>query len=120
MSGQTLELHEISRSFGGRVAVDGLSFSVPPGRLFGFVGRNGAGKTTTMRIICGLLAPDRGTVSWSGGPIDGRVRERIGYMPEERGLTRRCVSVINSNISVFCTAHRTQGGARRRSRGWIG
>ena len=44
--------------FGELVAVDGLSFSVPAGRMFGFVGRNGAGKTTTMRIICGLLAPD--------------------------------------------------------------
>jgi ABC-2 type transport system ATP-binding protein len=81
-----LELHGLRRSFGQLVAVDGLSFSVPAGRLFGFVGRNGAGKTTTMRIICGLLAPDRGSVSWRGAPIDGRVRERIGYMPEERGL----------------------------------
>ena len=86
MSGPILELDGLSRSFGDRVAVDGLSFSVPPGRLFGFVGRNGAGKTTTMRMICGLLAPDRGSVSWGGAAIDGRLRERIGYMPEERGL----------------------------------
>jgi ABC-2 type transport system ATP-binding protein len=54
-----LELHGLRRSFGQLVAVDGLSFTVPAGRLFGFVSRNGAGKTTTMRIICGLLAPDR-------------------------------------------------------------
>jgi len=54
--------------------------------MFGFVGRNGAGKTTTMRIICGLLSAEAGSVTWAGRPIDGRVRERIGYMPEERGL----------------------------------
>jgi ABC-2 type transport system ATP-binding protein len=68
------------------VAVDGLSFSVSPGRLCGFVGRNGAGKTTTMRIVCGLLAADSGTVTWRGVGIDSSVRKRIGYMPEERGL----------------------------------
>jgi ABC-2 type transport system ATP-binding protein len=81
-----LELADLRRSFGDVVAVDGLTFSVPPGTLFGFVGRNGAGKTTTMRIVCGVLAADGGRVTWRGEPIDARVRERIGYMPEERGL----------------------------------
>ncbi len=81
-----LEVLELRRSFGDLVAVDGLSFSVPAGQLFGFVGRNGAGKTTTMRIICGLLAADAGSVTWGGAPIDATARERIGYMPEERGL----------------------------------
>jgi ABC-type uncharacterized transport system ATPase subunit len=81
-----LALVGLRRRFGEVVAVDGLSFSVPSGRLFGFVGRNGAGKTTTMRIICGLLAADDGTVTWRGEAIDARVRDRIGYMPEERGL----------------------------------
>jgi ABC-2 type transport system ATP-binding protein len=81
-----LELAGLRRTFGDVVALDGLSFSVPPGTLFGFVGRNGAGKTTTMRIVCGLLAADDGAVTWRGEAIDARVRERIGYMPEERGL----------------------------------
>ena len=81
-----LELRGLRRSFGDLVAVDELTFAVPPGRMFGFIGRNGAGKTTTMRIVCGLLAADAGRVSWNGDPIDGRTRERIGYMPEERGL----------------------------------
>src|SRR5688572_10144846 len=81
-----LELSGLRRTFGDVVALDGLSFSVPPGTLFGFVGRNGAGKTTTMRIVCGLLAPDDGHVTWGGETVDRRVRERIGYMPEERGL----------------------------------
>jgi ABC-2 type transport system ATP-binding protein len=81
-----LELSSLRRSFGDLVALDGVSFSVPCGMLFGFVGRNGAGKTTTMRIVCGLLAADEGGVTWHGEPIDARVRARIGYMPEERGL----------------------------------
>ncbi len=81
-----LELRELRRSFGGLVAVDGLSFSVAAGCLFGFVGRNGAGKTTTMRIICGLLAADAGSVFLNDRPVDTRARQRIGYMPEERGL----------------------------------
>jgi ABC-2 type transport system ATP-binding protein len=86
VAGANLELAGLRRSFGDVVALDGLSFSVPPGALFGFVGRNGAGKTTTMRIVCGLLAADEGSVTWRGEPIDARVRARIGYMPEERGL----------------------------------
>ena len=81
-----LELIGLRRTFGDVVALDGLGFSVPSSTLFGFVGRNGAGKTTTMRIICGLLAADAGSVTWRGRPIDADVRQRIGYMPEERGL----------------------------------
>ena len=84
--GAALELIGLRRTFGELVALDGLGFAVDPGTLFGFVGRNGAGKTTTMRIVCGLLAADDGSVTWNGEPIDARVRARIGYMPEERGL----------------------------------
>jgi ABC-2 type transport system ATP-binding protein len=63
-----------------------VSFSVAPGQMFGFVGPNGAGKTTTMRIVLGVLQPDRGEVRWNGAPVDLEVRSRFGYMPEERGL----------------------------------
>lgn len=84
--GPVLELRGLRRSFGGLVAVDDLGFSVEAGSMFGFVGRNGAGKTTTMRIICGLLTADAGSVSWGGRRVGASVRQRIGYMPEERGL----------------------------------
>jgi ABC-2 type transport system ATP-binding protein len=68
------------------VALDGVSFEVGAGQMFGFVGPNGAGKTTLMRIVLGVLAADSGRVLWRGAPIDAEARRRIGYMPEERGL----------------------------------
>ena len=81
-----LELKDLTRRYGDVVALDGLTFSVPEGSMFGFVGPNGAGKTTTMRIVMGLVAPDRGEVRWRGAPVDADTRRRFGYMPEERGL----------------------------------
>jgi ABC-2 type transport system ATP-binding protein len=81
-----LELDGLTRRFGDVVALDDLTFSVFPGRMFGFVGPNGAGKTTAMRIVLGVLDADQGTVRWNGGPIGPDVRARFGYMPEERGL----------------------------------
>jgi ABC-2 type transport system ATP-binding protein len=81
-----LELRDLARSYGDVVALDGVSFSVEEGQMFGFVGPNGAGKTTTMRIVLGVLAPDRGDVLFRGTPVDFATRTRFGYMPEERGL----------------------------------
>lgn len=81
-----LEIDRVTRRFGDLVALDQLSFGVEPGQMFGFVGSNGAGKTTTMRIVMGLDDPNEGQVRFAGAPIDGEVRARFGYMPEERGL----------------------------------
>ncbi len=81
-----LEINGVSRSFGDRVALDQVSFTCRDGRLTVFVGGNGAGKTTTMRIVLGVLAPDAGTVTMDGRPLDGTTRRTFGYMPEERGL----------------------------------
>jgi ABC-2 type transport system ATP-binding protein len=81
-----LELRDLARRYGDVVALDGISFSVESGQMFGFVGPNGAGKTTAMRIILGVLAADRGEVSFDGRPVTFDTRARFGYMPEERGL----------------------------------
>jgi ABC-2 type transport system ATP-binding protein len=81
-----LELEGLSRRFGEVVALDGLSFSVGEGQMFGFVGANGAGKTTAMRIVMGVERADAGRVRWQGREIDAGARRRFGYMPEERGL----------------------------------
>jgi ABC-2 type transport system ATP-binding protein len=74
-----LELQGLSRRYGDVVALDDLSFTVREGRMFGFVGPNGAGKTTTMRIVLGVLEPDRGEVRWRGRPVDAETRRRFGY-----------------------------------------
>jgi ABC-2 type transport system ATP-binding protein len=81
-----LKVTTISRSFGGHRVLDGVSFDVRPGRMTGFLGANGSGKTTTMRIILGVLAPHGGEVTLDGAPVTQSVRQRFGYMPEERGL----------------------------------
>jgi ABC-2 type transport system ATP-binding protein len=81
-----LTVSGISRSFGTHQVLDEISFDVRPGRMTGFLGANGAGKTTTMRIILGVLAAQGGTVTWQDGPVTQPVRQRFGYMPEERGL----------------------------------
>ncbi|MGH8932438.1 MAG: ABC transporter ATP-binding protein [Egibacteraceae bacterium] len=81
-----LEIRGLRRKFGEVVALDGLSFSVGRGQVFGFVGANGAGKTTTMRIIMGVERAESGEVWWQGKPADRATRRRFGYMPEERGL----------------------------------
>ena len=86
LAGPVLELVDLHRRFQDVVALDGVSFTVPEGRIVGFVGRNGAGKTTAMRIALGVLQADEGQVRWRGAPVDTAARRRFGYMPEERGL----------------------------------
>ena len=81
-----LEFRNLTRRYGAVTALDDLSFVVPEGSVFGFLGANGAGKTTTMRAIFGLTALDGGAVLWRGRPLDAATRRRFGYMPEERGL----------------------------------
>lgn len=84
-----LEIDGLSKSYGDLRALNDVTFEVPAGELFGFVGSNGAGKTTTMRIILGVLRADAGVVRWDGATLDMALRRRIGYMPEERGLYPR-------------------------------
>jgi ABC-2 type transport system ATP-binding protein len=90
-----LELQGLTRRYGEVVALDDLSFTVREGQMFGFVGPNGAGKTTAMRIVLGVLEPDRGEVRWRGRPADAETRRRFGYMPEDHGQTFsiQCASV---------------------------
>jgi len=81
-----LNVDGVSRSFGDRQVLKDVSFAVHAGRMTGFVGANGAGKTTTMRIMLGVLAADAGRVTWRDEPLTRQLRQRFGYMPEERGL----------------------------------
>lgn len=81
-----LQVQNLTRRFGENLAVDDVSFTIPSGKMTGFVGANGAGKTTTMRMIMGVLTAHGGEVLVDGKPITAADRSTFGYMPEERGL----------------------------------
>jgi ABC-2 type transport system ATP-binding protein len=81
-----IQVSHVAKRFGQTQAVADVSFEVGRGELFGLLGPNGAGKTTTIRLILDIFEPDRGRVSILGGPMDEDKKDRIGYMPEERGL----------------------------------
>ena len=85
----TVKLDHVRKSFGEFTAVNDLSLAVRAGRVFGLLGPNGAGKTTTIRMIVNITAPDSGTIELFGRHIDSELQNRIGYLPEERGLYRR-------------------------------
>ena len=85
----TLVLDGVSKRFDEFVAVEGLSLQARRGRIFGLLGPNGAGKTTTIRMIVGITAPDEGRVELFGQPLTPSLRDRIGYLPEERGLYKK-------------------------------
>jgi ABC-2 type transport system ATP-binding protein len=82
----TVTISHVAKSFGSTQAVADVSFEVERGEIFGLLGPNGAGKTTTIRLMLDIFKPDRGTVSILDGPMTEGKKERIGYMPEERGL----------------------------------
>jgi ABC-2 type transport system ATP-binding protein len=81
-----VEVNHISKCFGPTKAVEDISFRVERGEIFALLGPNGAGKTTTIRLMLGIFKPEKGTVSILGGPMCENKKDRIGYMPEERGL----------------------------------
>jgi ABC-2 type transport system ATP-binding protein len=85
----SLILDNLTKRFGPVTALDGISFTVKTGEVFGFLGGNGAGKTTTMRILLGILRADSGSVTWNGAPTAEEPRSTWGYLPEERGLYPR-------------------------------
>lgn len=82
-------LESITKTFGKNTAVDDLSLAVPRGSVYGFIGPNGSGKTTTIRMIMNILYPDRGRIRVLGETLQGACTDRIGYLPEERGLYRK-------------------------------
>jgi len=84
-----LVLENITKSFNSFCAVDELSARVPAGSIYGFLGPNGAGKTTTLRMIMNIISPDSGRIEILGRSPDGGIAEKVGYLPEERGLYRK-------------------------------
>ena len=84
-----LEVQHLSKSFDSLKAVDDVSFSVPEGSVFGLIGRNGAGKTTTIRMMMNIYLPDSGEVVLRGSKIGQEFKDKVGYLPEERGLYKK-------------------------------
>ena len=113
-----LEVDGLRRRYGAVTALDGLTFGVPAGEVFGFLGPNGAGKTTTMRAIFGVTALDAGEIRGRGQPADEAARRTFGYMPEERGLYP--AMELFDQVEYFARLHGMDGPAAARAAGyWI-
>jgi ABC-2 type transport system ATP-binding protein len=113
-----IELSHITKSFGPVRAVDDVSFAVEQGELFGLLGPNGAGKTTAIRCMLDIFKPDTGTAAILGGPMTEAKKDKIGYMPEERGLYQdipldRCLSYLGALKGL------SQAQVKERSDGYL-
>jgi ABC-2 type transport system ATP-binding protein len=114
----SLVVDSISKHFGPIQALDSVSFTVEPGRIFGLLGANGAGKTTAMRIVLDILRADGGRVTWNGLPNTEVPRKTWGYLPEERGLylRMRVMDVLSFFASLYGVS---QADATREVEDWL-
>src|SRR5688572_1671992 len=86
-------LDRVRKSFGDFVAVNDISLRVPTGSIYGFLGPNGAGKTTTIRMMMSIFYPDSGSINILGQPNSEHIKDRIGYLPEEKGLYKNMTAI---------------------------
>jgi ABC-2 type transport system ATP-binding protein len=113
-----LEVRNVRKSFDSVRAVDRISFRAQGGRIFGLLGPNGAGKSTTIRMIMNIISPDEGEILFDGRPIRRADKDRIGYLPEERGLYRKMV--INDALLYFASLKNlARGEAQKRADRWL-
>jgi len=114
----TVKLDRVCKSFGEFVAVNDLSLAVSAGRIYGLLGPNGAGKTTTIRMVVNITAPDSGRIDLFGGRITEAVQDRIGYLPEERGLYKKMK--IGDQLRFFAALKNLSGKeAEQRIDDWL-
>lgn len=113
-----IELQNVSKIFGRFPAVDDLSFRVPQGVAFGLLGPNGAGKTTTIRMIMNITAPDSGEIRILGQQMTREMQNRIGYLPEERGLYRK-MKVIDHLYFLAAIKGVNRETAKARIDSWL-
>ncbi|HXV86696.1 MAG TPA: ABC transporter ATP-binding protein [Gemmatimonadales bacterium] len=115
-----VEVHQLTRSFGDFLAVDGVTFAVAPGEIFGFLGPNGAGKTTTIKMLTGLLSPTAGTARVAGHDVQADVhlvRTRLGYMSQQFSLYGDLT--VDENIELFGALYGVTGERLRARRDWV-
>jgi ABC-2 type transport system ATP-binding protein len=113
----TIELEKLRKSYDQFVAVDDLSFNIEQGSVFGLLGPNGAGKTSTIRMMIGITAPDSGTVRAFGKPFHRNALQKIGYLPEERGLYKK-MKVLEQLIFLAELHGMPAGTARQKAVQW--
>ncbi|HTU71683.1 MAG TPA: ATP-binding cassette domain-containing protein [Candidatus Baltobacteraceae bacterium] len=99
-----LDVDHVRKEFGSVRAVSDVHFAIEDGATFGLLGPNGSGKTTTMRMILGILVPDRGSVRWNGAAVGDESRRHFGYLPEERGIYGKMK--VREQITYFAKLHR--------------
>jgi ABC-2 type transport system ATP-binding protein len=109
-----VEVSHIVKSFADKVAVDNLSFSVAQGEIFGLIGPNGAGKTTTIRMMMDILKPDSGEVTILGEKLNEATKNRLGYLPEERGLYKK-LKVLDSIVYLASLKGLDRNSAEERA-----
>ena len=114
----TLVVDHVTKRFGEFTAVDDLSLQVHRGRVFGLIGPNGAGKTTTIRMIVNITVPDSGRIELFGQPMNSQLQDRIGYLPEERGLYRKMK--VGEQLRFFAELKDVRGkDADERINNWL-
>ncbi len=114
----SLEIDHVTKRYGSTTALDGLTFEVARGEVFGFLGANGAGKTTTMRICLGIITADAGEIRWDGRPTGALARRTWGYLPEERGLYPR-MGVLDQLVYFGSLYGEAPDRARREALAWL-
>jgi ABC-2 type transport system ATP-binding protein len=112
-----VELAAVSKSYGDKVAVSNLSLSIEAGQIFGLLGPNGAGKTSSIRMMMGITLPDSGQVSLFDRPFERRSLEKVGYLPEERGLYKK-MKVLDQLVFFGQLHGLTPELAASRARAW--
>ena len=112
-----VELAGVTKSYENKVAVSNLSLSIDAGQMFGLLGPNGAGKTSSIRMMMGITMPDSGRVDLLGKPFERPSLDRVGYLPEERGLYKK-MKVLDQLVFFGRLHGLTAGDARKRAVDW--
>jgi len=112
-----VELAGVTKAYENKVAVNNLSLSIDAGQMFGLLGPNGAGKTSSIRMMMGITIPDSGRVSLFGKPFDRKSLERVGYLPEERGLYKK-MKVLEQLVFFGQLHGLTAEESRKRATEW--
>src|SRR5262245_24450062 len=113
----TIELTKVRKCYDQFVAVNDLSFSIEQGRVFGLLGPNGAGKTSTIRMMIGITVPDSGEINMFGRPFDRKSLQKVGYLPEERGLYKK-MKVVDQLIFLGQLHGLDANAARQKALAW--